>query len=115
MPPWLLPRPGPLSSGVAFVWLDRQLDMARYGPMYLRMPDIAEIVVGSIRKGRELGHYELNAYVVLENHLHLLIQPVIAPDRLLKSLEGEPFWQKESYDHWVRNRSEFEKIRAYIE
>ena len=28
---------------------------------------------------------------------------------------GEPFRQKESYDHWVRNRSEFEKIRAYIE
>jgi hypothetical protein len=28
---------------------------------------------------------------------------------------GEPFWQKESYDHWVRNRNEFEKIRAYIE
>ena len=28
---------------------------------------------------------------------------------------GEPFWQKESYDHWVRNAEEFEKIRAYIE
>jgi REP element-mobilizing transposase RayT len=28
---------------------------------------------------------------------------------------GEPFWQKESYDHWVRNRQEFENIRAYIE
>ena len=28
---------------------------------------------------------------------------------------GEPFWQKESYDHWVRNPSEFQKIRMYIE
>jgi len=28
---------------------------------------------------------------------------------------GEPFWQKESYDHWVRNPSELEKIRTYIE
>jgi putative transposase len=28
---------------------------------------------------------------------------------------GEPFWQKESYDHWVRNQTEFDKIRAYIE
>jgi REP element-mobilizing transposase RayT len=28
---------------------------------------------------------------------------------------GEPFWQKESCGHWVRNQSEFEKIRAYIE
>ena len=97
--------------------------------MYLQRPDIAQIVVGSIHKGEELGHYELNAYVVMGNHVHLLIEPAIAPDRLLKSLKGataryansvlgrtgEPFWQKESYDHWVRNRSEFEKIRAYIE
>ena len=28
---------------------------------------------------------------------------------------GEPFWQKESYDHRVRNPSEFQKIRMYIE
>ena len=28
---------------------------------------------------------------------------------------GQPFSQKESYDHWVRNPSEFEKIRTYIE
>jgi len=28
---------------------------------------------------------------------------------------GEPFWQKESYDHWVRNQAEFLRIKAYIE
>jgi putative transposase len=28
---------------------------------------------------------------------------------------GGPFWQKESYDHWVRSQEEFERIRAYIE
>ena len=65
----------------------------------------------------------------MANHVHLLIRPLIAPDRLLKSLKGasareanrllgrtgEPFWQKESYDHCVRNQIEFEKIRMYIE
>jgi REP element-mobilizing transposase RayT len=129
VPASLLVPPGPLTSGEAFVWLDRQLDTLRHGPMYLRHPDIARIVVGSIRKGVELGHYELGAYVVMANHVHLLIRPKTAPDRLLKSLKGatarcanrllertgEPFWQKESYDHWVRNPSEFGKIRAYIE
>jgi len=39
-----------------------------------------------VRKGEELGHYELVAYVVMANHVHLLIWPRIAPDRLLKSL-----------------------------
>jgi REP element-mobilizing transposase RayT len=129
VPASLQPPPGPLASGEAFVWLDRQVDAMRQGPMYLRQPDVARVVVGCIRKGVELGHYELGAYVVMANPVHLLIRPKITPDHLLKSLKGasarfanrllgrtgEPFWQKESYDHWVRNQSEFEKIRAYIE
>jgi REP element-mobilizing transposase RayT len=129
VPAALLPPPGPLASGQAFVWLDRRLDTTQSGPLYLRQPDIAQLVVDSIHAGVELGHYELGAYVVMANHVHLLIRPAVAPDRLLKSLKGstaryanrllgrtgEPFWQKESYDHWVRNQSEFEKIRAYIE
>ena len=28
---------------------------------------------------------------------------------------GEPFWQKESDDHWVRDQAEWERIAAYIE
>ena len=75
--------------------------------MYLCQPEIAQVVVVSIHKGVELGHYELSAYVVMANHVHLLIRPKITPDRMLKSLKGatareanrmlqrtgEPFWQ----------------------
>jgi putative transposase len=28
---------------------------------------------------------------------------------------GEPFWRRESYDHWVRNDDEWRRIAAYIE
>ena len=28
---------------------------------------------------------------------------------------GEPFWQRESYDHWVRSQEEWPRIAAYIE
>ena len=97
--------------------------------MYLRQPEIARLVVASIHKGVELGHYDLYADAVMSNHVHLLIHPKIHPSRLLKSLKGasarqvnqllgrtgEPFWQKESYDHWVRSDSELQRIRAYIE
>lgn len=121
--------PSQLSSGEAFVWMDRRLDAACDGPTYLRSPEIARIVVDSIDRGVVLGHYELGAYVVMANHVHLLIRPRIAPERILKSLKGatarwanralgrtgEPFWQKESYDHWVRNPGEFNRIRRYIE
>ncbi|HEY3457032.1 MAG TPA: transposase [Bryobacteraceae bacterium] len=129
LPPSFSARPGKLSGGEAFVWMDRQLDTIRSGPMYLRQPAIAQLVVESIRKGVQLGHYELYAYVVMANHVHILVHPHIEPSKLLKSLKGatareankllgrtgEPFWQKESYDHWVRNQAEFRSIKAYIE
>jgi putative transposase len=34
---------------------------------------------------------------------------------LLLGRTGTPFWQGETYDHWVRNQSEWERIAAYIE
>jgi putative transposase len=129
LPPSFSVRPSNLSGGHAFVWMDRHLDNARSGQMYLRQPAIAQLVVDSIRKGVELGHYEVHAYVVMANHVHVLIRPHTDPSRLLKSLKGStsrgankllgrtggPFWQKESYDHWVRDQREFERIRTYIE
>jgi REP element-mobilizing transposase RayT len=129
LPPSFSARPSKLSDGQAFIWMDRHLDTARSGPMYLRQPALAQLVVESIHKGVQLGHYELHAFVVMSNHVHILIRPQIDPSILLKALKGatareankrlrrtgEPFWQKESYDRWVRNQAEFERIRAYIE
>src|SRR5229473_2703945 len=69
VPPSMLPPLGPLSGGQAFVWLGRQLDAQHNGPMYQRAPEIAQVVVDSIHQGEALGHYELNAYVVMANHV----------------------------------------------
>ena len=129
LPAFRYPPGGKLSSGRAFVWIDQFLDTVRYGPLYLRQPDIAGMVIDSIHKGVGLGHYDLQAYAVMANHVHLLIEPKIEASRLMKSLKGatareanrilgrtgEPFWQKESYDHWVRNDMEFQRIRSYID
>jgi REP element-mobilizing transposase RayT len=129
LPPAHFAPPTKATAGQAFVYVDRYLDAARRGPAYLKRPEIAQIVVGSICKGAELGHYQLHAWVVMSNHVHLLIAPLCDPSRLMKSLKGstaraanqalgrtgEPFWQKESYDHWVRDEREFGRIVAYIE
>ena len=40
-----------VAAGEAFVWLDRQLDTAKQGPMFLRKPEIAQVMVSSIHKG----------------------------------------------------------------
>ena len=110
--------------------MDRYLDTTRTGPLYLKQKHIAELVVTAIRRGaEELGHYNLEAYVVMANHVHLLVVPYISPTRFLQSLKsytarqankllgrtGEPFWQRESYDHWVRDEAERRRIISYIE
>jgi hypothetical protein len=28
---------------------------------------------------------------------------------------GKPLWQDESFDHWIRDSAEFERVRQYIE
>ena|SRR5437867_9158026 len=47
------PPPGALSSGQAFVWLDRYLDEARCGPTWLEREEIASLVLDAI-------HYAAN-------------------------------------------------------
>jgi len=74
------------SGGKAFVWMDRYLDHASTGPLFLRQPSIASIVIDSLHKGVELGHYDLGAFVVMANHVHVLLCPKINPSRLLQSL-----------------------------
>jgi putative transposase len=109
--------------------MDRYLDRAESGPVFLRQEAIARLVVESLLRGVELRHYELGAFAVMANHVHVLLLPLIPPSRLLKSLKGytaheanrilgrtgEPFWRRESYDHWIRNENEWQRIAAYIE
>lgn len=119
-----------VTSGEAFAALDRLLDEARTGPVYLRQPAIADMVVEIIRHNADvLKRYDLHAFAVMPNHVHMLISPLVPLPVLTKALKGftaklanqmlhltgTPFWQKESYDHLVRDHKEFERIRGYIE
>jgi len=56
--------------------------------MFLRLEVIARLVVESLNKGVEIGHYELGSFVVMANHVHVLLLPKVPPSRLLKSLKG---------------------------
>jgi len=76
--PGSLPRsrdfpPIHLSSGQAFVAMDRILDRTVSGPAFLQRPEIARLVLGSLRDGQIRFHrYELHAFVIMPNHVHLL-------------------------------------------
>jgi putative transposase len=130
LPPNRYISPGGLTTGQAFVWVDRYLDQARYGPTWLGRPEVAQVVAAAFQYGQDTpGHYTLHAYAIMANHAHLLISPLAPPSKILHSLKGytareanrllcrtgQPFWQSESYDHWVRDHQEFDRIKAYIE
>ena len=109
LPQAMYPPPRKPSSGSAFVWMDRYLDSARSGPVYLAQEPIAAMVDSSLRRGVLLGQYELGAYAIMANHVHALLLPKVSPSRLLQSLKGatarqanlllrrtgERFWQAE--------------------
>ena len=75
-----------LSSGKAFVAIDRILDKSASGPLYLRMPEIAALVVKCLHDGERRFHrYQMHSFVVMANHVHLLVTPQVAATRWLRS------------------------------
>lgn len=110
--------------------MDHILDSGQSGPLFLRQPEIAALIVDALNYRQScLKHCELYAWVVMPNHVHVLLTPLISVSKLMHSLKrftaaeanrilsrtGEPFWQRESYDRLVRTDREFERIARYIE
>jgi len=126
-------KPGPIiyaTPGHAFAAQDRILDKRSSGPRWLRDPRIAKLVSQAILIGdHERDFYRLGAWVVMPNHVHLLILP-LAPipvitrwlkgstaraANLILGRTGQPFWQDESWDHYLRKLKQIDKVAPYIE
>src|ERR1035437_3315949 len=78
--------PSAIASGRAFLAMDRILDSTCTGPLFLRMPEVANMVMDAIRY-RHLRNYQLHAFVVMPNHVHLLITPLEAVSKVMQSLK----------------------------
>jgi putative transposase len=112
----------------SFTEYDAGLDRPCSGPLWLKDPRIAELVSQAILIGENERHfYRLLAWSVMPNHVHLLILPQVPVPVLMRWLKGstarganlilgrtgKPFWQDESYDHYLRGG--VERTVAYIE
>ena len=51
---------------------DHQLDTLRYGNCYLNQPEIAQIVAQKLHEFDKV-HYNLHAYCIMPNHVHVLL------------------------------------------
>jgi type I restriction enzyme R subunit len=121
-----------------FARLDHWLDKSD-GISTLQDPRLAQIVVDAMRYFAE-ERYELLGYVIMPSHYHWVFQPQedwiknlgdddrSPRERIMYSLNRftsnqcnklierkGSFWQNESYDHWIRDVDELDRILRYIE
>jgi REP element-mobilizing transposase RayT len=100
------------------------------GVRHLSDARIAKVVADTIIAAEsERAFYELHAWVIMPNHVHLLITPESDLSKIMRwikgstarranqilGLTGQPFWQDETWDRWMRNTEEFRKTKRYIE
>jgi REP-associated tyrosine transposase len=84
----------------------------------------AELFLETLQHYRRAGHYKLHAFVVMPDHIHLLLSPQgVALERVMALIKGGfshqlasklPVWQRGFTDRRVRDRNEFEMRRDYI-
>ena len=107
--------------------LETYLDKGR-GECHLRRPEIAKIVEESFRF-RHGQDYELRAWVIMPNHVHLLFKVFNVPmSQLLDAWKGftakqankaldrrGKFWQDGYWDTFMRDEEHERRTRKYIE
>jgi putative transposase len=84
----------------------------------------AELFLEVLQKYRREGHYKLHAFVVMPDHIHLLLTPQGASiEQIVGLIKGGfshrvgskfPVWQRGFTDHRIRNEDEFQTRREYI-
>jgi REP element-mobilizing transposase RayT len=120
----------PLSAGRPFLALDREVDRAAFGPVWLRDDRVARVVADALLYGESGRHlYQLRACVIMPNHVHALLRPKTSLPVITRWLKGSTarqanlilgrtgkvFWQDESFDHRVRDEVELDRIVRYVE
>ncbi len=107
--------------------LDAALDEG-FGNAWMKDPRIARIVADSILHF-DGERYDLGAWCVMPTHVHLLVSPKAGHELsgILHSIKRQSarqanivleqsgeFWQKESYDHIIRDADDYWNQRDYI-
>jgi putative transposase len=109
------------------IQLETYLDRS-FGECWLRRPEIARLVCDAL-KFFDGKRYRLDAWVVMPNHAHVLVEIWQTPmGEILKSWKGFTsreankilgrtgrFWEREHWDTRIRDEEHLRKSRRYIE
>ena len=109
---------------------DEAFDRWRGGPRWLHDSRVASMLAEALQYGEAVRRfYQLHAWAVMPNHVHVLFEPRIELPSVMRWLKGTTarranrilgrtglrFWQDESYDHWVRSAEELRGLISYVE
>ncbi len=88
-----------------------------------QLPTNAELFLETLQHYRRNNEYKLHAFVVMPDHIHLLLTPSQTLERAMSLIKGGfshrlasrlPVWQRSFTDHRIRDRSDFEVRHNYI-
>src|SRR5579859_6051960 len=96
---------------------------------FFQVEAYARLMIECLYRYRKEGKYHLHEFVVMPDHLHLLITPALGitiekavqfikggSSHNLKQVSGRqaPLWQRGFTDRRVRDINEFQRFREYI-
>ena len=89
-----------------------------------QVPANAEVFIETLQHYRHAGHYRLHAFVVMPDHVHLIVTPQgITIERAMGLIKGGfshrmasnfPVWQRGYTDHRIRDAEDMETRRRYL-
>jgi putative transposase len=83
----------------------------------------AELLIETLQHYRAEGHYKLHAFVVMPDHIHLLLTPQETLERVIGLIKGGfshrlssklPVWQRGFTDHRIRDAPDYNIRHRYI-
>jgi putative transposase len=112
---------------------DAALHATRPGTFFLREDTIAGVVTNSIRF-HDREWFDVDAFCIMPNHVHLIITPYERSEdtdysltQIMHNIKRNSakqankilnrtgaFWQHENYDHYIRDSAELERIIEYV-
>jgi putative transposase len=120
---------------------EEYLDKAEFGPRWLSQPETAGIVKEALHY-RDGKVFDLHAYCIMSNHVHVIFEPLRKSDwqsdflgskyhsdlhKIMQSLKRHTarqanvilgregaFWQDESYDRVIRDQDEYIRTVNYV-
>lgn len=99
------------------------------GRRLFQKESFAKILVDTLLEGRERGFYRLHDFVLMPDHLHVLLTPEdrTSLEKAVQIIKGGsshrigqelhtkfPVWQKGFHEHWIRSETDSLSRKRYL-